>query len=210
MRRFVLGWLLLVAITLPVAAAQQVWQEFAPDGLGLIVEFPGEPVRASGVYKTALVPNGAPTHIFQLKTNAAIYTATVVDLMDRGKDGASLLEEAALLMARTGSEKRMDLVSRINLTGTAIYGRWITVDLKREPAGEIQNALGWLKAASGVEMPIGSSSTSSLFFTRGRLYMVHGMNLPDAGTQAGNAMRFAHSVNWNFPDIPAAEPAGPP
>jgi hypothetical protein len=215
MRRFALVSVLVVAITLPAAAAQRAWKEFATGELGLIVEFPGEPARAAGVYKTALVPNGVPTHIFQLRNGTGILTAIVVDLRDRAVEGASLLEEAAYLMALTGSTTRMDLVSRVNFAETAFYGRWISVALTQEPTAERRRAVDWLQAASGVEMPVGGSASASLFYTRGRLYIAHGVNLPAGGTQASQAMRFVHSVNWNFPDLgrPANETLdrnGPP
>jgi hypothetical protein len=194
---------------MPADAAQQDWNEFTTGDLGLVVEFPGEPIRSSGVYKTALVPEGTRTDIFQLRNGTGILTATVVNLPAHAREGGSLLEEAAYLMALTGSTKRMDLVSRVNFAETAFYGRWITVELKEEPTVERRGALEWLRAATGVEMPMGGSATASLFYARGRLYMVHGVNLPAAGTQASQAMRFAHSVNWNFPDLgrPANETA---
>jgi hypothetical protein len=205
MRLFAL--VITVAALTAGAASAQAWKPFTVPELGVTAEFPGQPVRSTGIYKSALVPNGAPSHIYQLKTDTAVLTLVVVDVLDRGAEGATILEEAAYLLTLTGSDTRMDNTARVSGGVRAIYGRLITVDLKHGPTPQAdgvtyptQGALNWLKEFAGVDMPIGGSSTSSLFFTRGRLYLVHGLNLPNAGARASNAMRFAQSLSWAFPD----------
>src|SRR5215213_4416432 len=77
--------------TIPAAAA---WKEYPTRELGFIVEFPADPMMTQATYRTVLVPNGATAHISSVREENAIYVATVVDLLDRKEEGATLLGEA--------------------------------------------------------------------------------------------------------------------
>jgi hypothetical protein len=81
---------LLVVVTLSGAAA---WKEYPQPQLGFVVEFPSEPANSMGTYKTGLVTS-ATAHIYAVKEDHALYVASVVDLLDRKEEGATLLGEA--------------------------------------------------------------------------------------------------------------------
>src|SRR6478735_5397398 len=69
------------------------WKEYPQPQLGFVVEFPSEPTSSMGTYKTGLVTS-AMAHIYTVKEDHAVYVASVVDLLDRKEEGATLLGEA--------------------------------------------------------------------------------------------------------------------
>ena len=216
MRLIVLASAAALMVSPPALAA---WKEYAYPDLGFVVEFPADPAKSAGTYTTVLVDK-APTHIVSLKQGNSLFYATVVDLMDRKDEGASLMGESEFLMHLLGDTKG-NSTSRVEPGKAAVYGRQITIDIRDgvipEQAGQTEAAHKWFKAATGMEIPAGSRLTTNLFFNRGRLYMIQGINLPSQGDAGGpEAVRFAESLSFlqpdgkrNGADDPAAKPEIP-
>jgi hypothetical protein len=192
------------AIAVLSGPALAAWKEHPYKDLGFIVEFPDEPVVSSGAYKTVLVPS-ATTHIYSQKQENALFVASVVDLQDRAGDGASLMTEAEFNLALLG-DITGNSTSRVEPGKDAVFGRFITIDCKKgrvpDQPGQDVAAQAWFKANTGVDCPDGGRLTVNLFFHRGRLYMIQGMNLPTKdGESAGPAaLRFANSISFFRPD----------
>jgi len=191
----------LIAATLtacsPAAAA---WKEYPQPQLGFVVEFPADPAASTGMYRTGLVPN-VSAHIYSLKEDHALYVATVVDLLDRKEEGAILLGEAESMMTQLGDVTSIS-ISRVEPGRAAIYGRFITNDCR---SGRVVNQQGqtaetiraWFKNMTGVECTDHSRLMVNMFFNRGRLYLIHGINLPtEDGSSSPAALRFANSISF--------------
>jgi len=189
-----------------VAAASMVfvpasWKEHPQPQLGFVVEFPAEPSTSTGTYKTGLVQS-APAHIFSVTQEHAIYVATVVDLLDRKEEGATLLGEAESTLSQLGDVTSISS-SRVEPGRAAIYGRFMTINCRR---GRVTDQLGqtadsvrtWFKNITGADCPDRSRLMANLFFNRGRLYMIQGINLPatDDASSSPAALRFANSVSF--------------
>jgi hypothetical protein len=190
----------LLAVTLSAGAAYAAWAEHPYKDLGFVVEFPNPPVVSAGNYRTQLVDK-APVHIYSQKQDNALFIASVTDLQDRAGDGASLMTEAEFNLALIGKIKD-NSTSRVEPGKDAVFGRFITIDCKKgiEPdqPGQDVAAQAWFKGVMGVDCADGSRLTVNLFFNRGRMYMITGINLPTAdGPSAGPAaLRFANSVSF--------------
>jgi hypothetical protein len=187
----------LLIACIPAIAA---WKEYPQPQLGFVVEFPADPASSMGSYKTTLVP-GATSHIFSLKDEQALYVATVIDLPDRKEEGATLLGEAESMMRQLGDVTSVS-ASRVEPGRAAVFGRFITITCR---SAHVPDLLGqtaesvrvWLKSAGGLECPDGSRLVVNMFFHRGRLYMIQGMNLPDGdANMSPAALRFANSISF--------------
>jgi hypothetical protein len=185
---------LLSAVSLPAAS----WKEYPQPELGFIVEFPADPAASTGSYRTGLVTS-ASAHIFTIKEDHALYIAGVVDLLDRKDEGATLLGEAESYLSNLGDVTSVS-TSRVEPGRAAIYGHFITMDCRD---GRVPDQLGqtaatirtWFKNFTGAECPNGSRLMANIFFNRGRLYMIQGINLPDAPS-GPSALRFANSISF--------------
>ncbi|HEX5278653.1 MAG TPA: hypothetical protein VFW28_01115 [Micropepsaceae bacterium] len=192
------------SVVLVSGTAFSAWKEHPYSDLGFAVEFPGEPATSTSTYHTVLVGN-APVHIYSRKEADASYVASVVDLQDRAADGASLLIEAEFELSLLGDVSGNE-VSRVEPGKDAVFGHFITVDCRSDKApdqpGQTEAARKWYKAVSGLDCPDKARLTVNLLFTRGRLYLIQGMNDPNAdGTTALSpaALRFANSVSLFAP-----------
>jgi len=191
----------LVIAAVLIAPGPASWREYPQPQLGFVVEFPADPESSTGGYRTTLVPS-ATTHIFSVKEDHAIYVATVVDLLDRKEEGATLLGEAESTMSQLGDVTSISS-SRVEPGRAAIYGRFMTITCR---SGRVTDQLGqtaatvrtWLKNATGAECPDRSTLMVNMFFNRGRMYMVVGINLPntDDASSSPAALRFANSVSF--------------
>lgn len=188
------------SLALVSAAASAAWKEHPYNDLGFAVEFPDEPAASTGTYHTVLV-GSAPVHIYSRKEPDATYVASVVDLQDRATDGASLLIEAEFELSLLGDVSANE-VSRVEPGRSAVFGHFITIDCRSDKApdqpGQTEAARKWYKGVSGLDCPNKARLTVNLLFTRGRLYMIQGMNdpNPDGTTALGPAaLRFANSVS---------------
>jgi hypothetical protein len=177
------------------------WKEYPQPQLGFVVEFPAEPTASTASYRTTLVPSAA-VHLFSLKEDRAIYVAGVVDLLDRKEDGAILLGEAESIVSGLGDVTSIS-VSRVEPGRAAVYGRFITITCR---SGRAPDQLGqtaatvraWFKSVSGADCPDGGRLMVNMFFNRGRLYLIQGINLPgeDGAAASPAALRFSNSVSF--------------
>jgi hypothetical protein len=195
---------IIAAAVLAAGAAQAAWSEHPYKDLGFIVEFPNPPVASNGNYKTLLV-DAAPVHIFSQKQDNALFIASVTDLQKQAADGASLMTEAEFNLGLIGAFSG-NSTSRVEPGKDAVFGRFITIDCKKgripDQPGQDVAAQNWFKGVTGTDCPDGARLTVNLFFHRGRMYMISGMNLPSNGGTANGpaALRFANSISFFRPD----------
>lgn len=192
------------AIAVLSGPALAAWREHPYKDLGFIVEFPDEPKTSTGNYRTVLV-SSAPVHIFSQKQDNALFIASVVDLQNQATEGASLMTEAEFNLALIGDVVG-NSTSRVEPGKDAVFGRFITIACKKgrvpDQPGQDVAAQNWFKAVTGGDCPDGSRLTVNLFFHRGRMYLINGINLPSGeDTPAGPAaLRFANSISFFRPD----------
>ena len=181
-------------------SAAAAWKEYPLPQFGFVVEFPAEPTMSTGNYRTILV-RAAPVHIYSVKEDHAAYVASVVDLMDRKEEGASILGEAEFNLSMLGDVSNSS-VSRVEPGANAVWGHFVTVDCRKakipDQPGQGDAARVWFKNNTGIDCLDGTRLTVNMFFHRGRLYLVHGINLPNPeDTNIGpSALRFANSVSF--------------
>jgi hypothetical protein len=182
------------------ASAAAAWKEYPLPQFGFVVEFPAEPTMATGNYRTVMV-RSAPVHIFSVKEDHSVYVASVVDLMDRKEEGASVLGEAEFNLSMLGDVSNSS-VSRVEPGANAVWGHFVTVDCRKakipDQPGQGDAARVWFKNNTGIECVDGTRLTVNMFFHRGRLYLIHGINLPNPDdTSIGpSALRFANSISF--------------
>ena len=193
--------LLIAAALIESTASAAAWKEYPQPQLGFVVEFPSEPGSSTGAYKTGLVTS-ATAHIYSVKEDHAVYVATVVDFLDRKEEGAILLGEAESILSLLGDVTSIS-VSRVEPGKAAIFGRFLTINCR---SGRVSDQLGqtgdtaraWFKNMTGVECPDRSRLMVNMFFNRGRLYLIQGINLPTTDDAASSpaAIRFSNSVSF--------------
>jgi len=188
----------ILTASFPVWAA---WKEYPQPELGFVVEFPADPVVTAGNYKTTLVPSGN-VHIYSVREAHALYVATVVDLLDRKEEGATLLGEAESMVRQLGDVTSVS-ASRVEPGRAAVFGRFMTVACRSGRPADLQgqtaeSVRAWLKNIAGVECPDGGRLVVNMFFHRGRLYLIQGINLPSEDDTALSpaALRFANSISF--------------
>ena len=175
------------------------WKEYPQPQLGFVVEFPADPAGSTGTYKTTLVAS-ATVHIYSLKDDQSVFIATVVDLLDRKEEGATLLGEAETMLRQLGDVTSVS-TSRVEPGRAAVFGRFITIVCRRSHAIDLlgqtpESVRAWFKNATGADCADGSRLIANMFFHRGRLYIIQGMNLPSEDTTSPAALRFANSVSF--------------
>jgi hypothetical protein len=192
---------LLATALIVLSPAPAGWKEYPQPQLGFVVEFPADPATSTGNYRTGLVPSGT-AHIFSVKEEHAVYVATAVDLLDRKEDGAILLGEAESMLTQLGDVTSVS-ISRVEPGRAAVYGRFITINCRSGRAVDqlgqtTENSRLWFKNITGSECLDRSRLMTNLFFNRGRLYLIQGINLPSTEDAASSpaALRFANSVSF--------------
>jgi hypothetical protein len=140
---------------------------------------------------TGLVQS-ATAYNFSLKDDQALYIATVVDLLERKEEGATLLGEAESNLTMLGDVASIS-ISRVKPGAGAIYGQFITIDCRSGRGGAART---WFKDMTGTECPDRSRLVANVLHTRGRLYLIQGMNLPSEDALSPAAMRFANSLSF--------------
>jgi hypothetical protein len=191
----------IVAALIASTAVAAAWKEYPQPDLGFVVEFPADPAVSAGTYKTTLVPSAA-AHIYSVKEDHALYVATVVDLLDRKEEGATLLGEAESSVKGIGDVTSIS-TSRVEPGRAAVFGHFLTIDCRNgKPADELGQTpaavRAWFKNITGVECPDKGRLMVNMFFNRGRLYMISGINLPsdDDASSSPAALRFANSISF--------------
>jgi hypothetical protein len=193
--------LMIAAALIASIAVAATWKEYPQPQLGFVVEYPADPETSTGTYRTGLVAS-APVHNFSLKEDHALFVATVVDLLDRKEEGAILLGEAESTLSQLGDITSISS-SRVEPGRAAVYGRFITIVCR---SGRVIDQLGqtaatirtWFKNMTGAECPDGSNLMANMFFNRGRLYLIQGINLPGTEDSSSSpaALRFANSISF--------------
>jgi hypothetical protein len=192
-----------LALAAATGSAQAAWKEYPHTDLGFVVEFPDPPKATTGNYRTVLVDR-APVRIFQLKQDYAQFTASIVDLPERKEDGASLMIEAEFNLQLLG-DVTGNSISRVEPGKDAVFGHFITINCRSgkvpDQPGQTEAAHAWFKGISGTDCPDGGRLTANIFFHRGRMYLIQGMNLPhEDGSEGPMALRFANSISFFRPD----------
>lgn len=193
--------LVVAALAITAGLARAAWKEYPQPQLGFVVEFPAEPASAMGTYKTTLVPS-ANVHIYSVKEDHAVYVASVVDLLDRKEEGATLLGEAESMVTQLGDVTSIS-ASRVEPGRAAVFGRFMTVNCRSDHASDLlgqtpQTIRAWFKSITGADCPDRARLMVNLFFHRGRLYLIQGLNLPtsDDAPAGPAALRFANSISF--------------
>jgi hypothetical protein len=191
---------LAAAAVLASASAVAAWKEYPYKDLGFVVEFPDPPQASNGNYKTVLV-DSAPVHIFTQHQEGALFIASVVDLQSRAQEGASLMTEAEFNLGLLGDISG-NSTSRVEPGKAAVFGRFITIDCHSGKApdqpGQTEAAHAWFQAITGTQCPDDGRLTVNMFFHRGRLYLIQGINLPNKEDNnfGPAALRFANSISF--------------
>lgn len=192
----ILGFILILT-----CSALAAWKEYPQPQLGFVVEFPAEPSSSTGNYHTTLVPS-ATAHLYSVKEDHAVYVAAVVDLLERKEEGAILLGEAESILSELGDVTSVS-VSRVEPGRAAVYGRFITINCRSnhvptQLGQTVETVRTWFKTVSGTDCPDRSRLMVNMFFNRGRLYLVQGINLPndDDASASPAALRFANSISF--------------
>jgi hypothetical protein len=196
---------MIATLLLAFSPAAPAWKEYPQPQLGFVVEFPMEPASATATYKTGLVQS-APVHIYSVKEDHAVYVATVIDLLDRKEEGAILLGEAESMMTQLGDVTSTS-ISRVEPGRAAVYGRFITINCRSGRTSDqlgqsTENSRAWFKTITGAECLDRSRLMVNMFFNRGRLYLIQGINLPSTEDASSSpaALRFANSISFFAPD----------
>ena len=192
--------LLFPAMLLLANPAVASWKEYPQPQLGFVAEFPADPTSSTTTYKTGLVQS-AMAHLFSVKEADALYVAAVIDLPDRKEEGATLLGEAEAMFRQLGDATSVS-ISRVEPGRAAVFGRFITLECR---SGRPNDLIGqtaatvraWFNSVTGAECPDHTRLVVNMFFHRGRLYLIQGLNLPTAEDSLGpSALRFANSVSF--------------
>src|SRR5262245_32040521 len=149
MRQIISTIAIVLIVCGPAAAA---WKEYPLPQFGFAVEFPAEPTKSMGNYRTVTI-RSAPVHIFSVKEDHAAYVASVIELMDRKEDGASLLGEAEFNLSTLGEVGNAP-VSRVGPAGNSVWGQFVTVDGRKskipDQPGQGDAARNWFKGNTGI------------------------------------------------------------
>jgi hypothetical protein len=143
----------------------------------------------------------ATAHLFSLKEEHALYVAAVIDFPDRKEEGATLLGEAEAMIRQLGDATSVS-ISRVEPGRAAVFGRFITLECRSGRPNDLigQTAASiraWFQSISGSECPDHTRLVVNMFFHRGRLYLIQGLNLPSAEDALNpSALRFANSVSF--------------
>ena len=94
------------------------------------------PAQIQRDYAQTLVP-AATVHIYSVKEEHAVFVATVVDLLDRKEEGATLLGEAESMVTQLGEVTSIS-ASRVEPGRAAVFGRFMTVNCQSGRAQSIR------------------------------------------------------------------------
>jgi hypothetical protein len=137
----------------PVAAA---WEEYVYLDRGFAVQVPARPQLKTGTHQSTLL-KGLPAAIYSAEDDHVLYRMTVIDLAGHTDAGGNLLNEAAYFLLRAGDVLFTDF-PRVYQDEQAIYGLTLVVDRTD-----------------------GSRARTSLFVSKGRLYVADAIVLPARG-----------------------------
>ena len=142
--------LLIVVLSASSAAA---WQEYVYLDRNVAIQFPVAPQVRTATHESTLV-KGLPAAIYAAEDDHVLYRLTVVDLAGHTDAATNLLNEAAYALMREGDVLFTDF-PRVYNDERAIYGLTLVVDRTN-----------------------GSRARTSLFVSRGRLYIADAIVQP--------------------------------
>lgn len=132
------------------------WEEYIYLDRGVAIQFPGRPQIRTATHQSTLV-KGLPAAIYSAEDDHVLYRMTVVELAGHTDAATNLLNEAAYFLMREGDLLFTDF-PRVYNDERAIYGLTLVVDRTD-----------------------GSRARSSLYVSKGRLYIADAIVLPARG-----------------------------
>jgi hypothetical protein len=139
-----------------VSSAAAAWEEYVYLDRGFAIQFPARPQVRTGTHQSTLI-KGLAAAVYSAEDDHVLYRLTVVDLGGRADAGGNLLNEAAYFLMREGDVLFTDF-PRVYQDEQAIYGLTLVVD--RED---------------------GSRARTSLYVSKGRLYIADAIVQPARG-----------------------------
>jgi hypothetical protein len=146
----------LVLIVILGASPAAAWQEYIYLDRGVAIQFPAAPQVRTGTHQSTLL-KGLPTTIYSAEDDRVLYRLTVVDLAGNTDAATNLLNEAAYFLMREGEVLFTDF-PRVYNDERAIYGLTLVVDRTD-----------------------GSRARTSLYVSKGRLYIADAIVQPARG-----------------------------
>jgi hypothetical protein len=147
----------LVVLTVLVGAAPAAaWQEYIYLDRGVAIQFPVAPQISTATHQSTLL-KGLPATIYAAEDDHVLYRLTVVDLGSHADAAPNLLNEAAYFLMREGDLLFTDF-PRVYNDERAIYGLTLVVDRTD-----------------------GSRARTSLYVSKGRLYVADAIVRPARG-----------------------------
>ncbi|MEA2937230.1 MAG: hypothetical protein QOC56_734, partial [Alphaproteobacteria bacterium] len=138
------------------AGPASAWDEYIYPDQGVAIQFPAKPQAVKSTYNS-IFTKGLPSMIYSAEHDHVVYKLTVIDLTSRAEMGANFLNEAGYGLMRLGDVLFTDF-PRVYQVVRSIYGITLVV----------------------VRMD-GSRVRSSLYFSKGRLYIADAVVLPARG-----------------------------
>ena len=190
---------LLGAVLAGTSPANAAWHGYISHPLGFAFAAPGELKVEKGTYRGAVAGERA-TLVYRFFEDNIDYRAVVIDMTDIANDSASLLGEAESMVRQLGDVTSVS-ASRVEPGRAAVFGRFITIVCRSAHVPDLlgqtaESVRAWFKNITGAECVDGSRLMANMFFHRGRLYIIQGMNLPTEDTASPAALRFANSISF--------------
>jgi len=147
--------LVVLAVLLGIRPAA-AWQEYLYLDRGVAIQFPTPPQVRTAAHTSTLV-KGLPATIYSAEDDHVLYRLTAVDLAGHTEAATNLLNEAAYFLMREGDVLFTDF-PRVYNDERAIYGLTLVV-----------------------ERTDGSRARTSLYVSKGRLYIADAIVQPARG-----------------------------
>ncbi len=158
------------------APAHAAWKTYTYKDEQVIKDFPGEPKRETGVYKTPLARE-APQVVYSVVKDGNTYRLTVVDFHARPGDGANLMMEAA---------------------AREVQGKGVTFSVDDFPLYD-KGANSVYGANLRIRKPDGGRELAVNFFNKGRLYIIEAVVPKDSQDDASpDISRFMEAVIFHM------------
>jgi hypothetical protein len=177
MMRTIFGALAMVVAVCAAQPAAAQWKEYVYRDLVIAKEFPVEPTRTVGEYKTGVVGReGVPSVVLTAEQNNIVFRLEVVtlDTPELVARSASITNECIFLAEEEGNVLA-NMTNRVEGGTNAVYGRLTSVEM-------FENK--------------GRKQTTCLF-TKGKLYKISAHVLPAHGEpNSSQAIRFTNSLRF--------------
>lgn len=138
------------------ASPAAAWEEYVYLDRGFAIQFPTRPQMRTATHQSTLV-KGLPAAIYSVEDDHVLYRMTVVDLAGHTDAATNLLNEAAYFLMREGDLLFTDF-PRVYQDERGIFGVTLVVDRMD-----------------------GSRARTSLYISKGRLYVADAIVLPARG-----------------------------